>query len=417
MNDFPIKTATACQLKWAWSTIFLNRGSTSSCHRVDSQKLTTDNFKNFHNLPEKINDRNLMMEGKRPSGGCEYCFKIEDAGGFSDRQNHLIFKDLTPKELIANINSVQVTPTILEVYFNNTCNLSCLYCGPHYSSVWENEYKKYGNIIGTTDDFTPASKWHLNKEYDNMVSQLWEWMCENSKHLKKFHILGGEPFYQKEFIDCLDHFENYPNPECEIVIITNLMVDDKKMDYYIERFKKLIGKRKIKNLQITCSLDCWGPQAEFIRSGLDLHQWERNFEKLLNIKWIRLQINHAINVLSIKHMPELLEKINHWNKTKKIYLQYMTVIKPDCLNPDIFGDTVFSEDLKKIIELIPANDEFDNYSKEYFIGMSKQILSSSPNLVKIKDLKIFLQEIDRRRNTDYRIYFPWLVQEFEKHLK
>jgi hypothetical protein len=31
---FPIKSATACQSKWTWSTIYLNQLSTASCHRV-----------------------------------------------------------------------------------------------------------------------------------------------------------------------------------------------------------------------------------------------------------------------------------------------------------------------------------------------------------------------------------------------
>ena len=31
---FPIKTKTACQSKWTWSTIYLNTLSTASCHRV-----------------------------------------------------------------------------------------------------------------------------------------------------------------------------------------------------------------------------------------------------------------------------------------------------------------------------------------------------------------------------------------------
>jgi organic radical activating enzyme len=415
MTTFPIDTDSACQLKWAWSTIYLNRGNTASCHRVNQESLTTDNFLNFHNLPKKIQDRKLMLQGKRPTGGCEYCFKIEDAGGYSDRQNHLKFENLTPKELLINNQETHVTPTILEIYFNNTCNLSCLYCGPHYSSVWENEYKKYGDISGIDEYFTPASKWQLNIEYDKMVSKLWDWMNENSKYLKKFHILGGEPFYQKEFIDCLDHFENYPNPQCEFVIITNLMVDDKRMDYYIERFKKLIGKRKLKSLQITCSLDCWGPQAEFIRSGLDLAQWQRNFEKLLQIKWIRLQINHAVNVLSIKYMYELVDKINEWNKVRKIYTQYMTVMEPPCMNPDIFGGEIFAQDLQNIISKMSNDTEFDNGIREYFTGISKQISSSKPNTEQIKHLKIFLTEIDRRRNTNYAEYFPWLAKIFENN--
>ena len=31
--EFPIKTKTACQYKWTWSTVFLSTGTSSSCHR------------------------------------------------------------------------------------------------------------------------------------------------------------------------------------------------------------------------------------------------------------------------------------------------------------------------------------------------------------------------------------------------
>jgi len=415
MNEFPIKSQTACQLKWAWSTIYLSRGTTSSCHRVNQLDFSHENFNDFHNLPKKIEDRQLMIDGKRPAGGCEYCYKIEDAGGLSDRQYQMHDQTILPKELIENNFATQVTPTILEIYFSNICNLSCLYCSRHYSSVWQNEIEKFGIIANDIEEFKLKPNYSLNKNYDVMVAKLWEWMRENSKHLKRFHILGGEPFFQSEFIDCLDHFEEYPNPDCEFVIITNLMVDDKRMDYYIERFKKLVSKRKLKGLQITCSLDCWGPQAQYIRSGLNLQQWQRNFEKLLQIKWIRLQINHAVNVLSIKYMPELLEKIAEWNAVRKIYTQYMTVMKPEYMNPDIFGGELFAQDLQKIIQLMPNDTEFDNNIREYFIGISKQIGAAEPNHYQINNLKIFLTEIDRRRGTDYRKLFPWLAEIFENN--
>ena len=413
MTEFPVKTPTSCQLKWAWSTIMLSRAKTSSCHRVDQLPLTLENFKDFHNLPKKIEDRQKMLRGERPIGGCDYCFKIEDSGGISDRLNQNKFSKLAAKELLQNPHATSVTPTILEVYFNNTCNLSCLYCGPHFSSVWENEYKKYG-ALDNSNSLNWAHEWKNNSDYEQMLSLFWEWMVENSRELRKFHILGGEPFFQPEFINCLDHFEKYPNPLCEFVIITNLMVDDKRMDYYIERLKKLVGKRKLKGLQITCSLDCWGPQAEYIRSGLDLQQWQRNFEKLLKLKWIRLQINHAVNVLSIKYMPELLDKIKEWNNVRKIYLQYMTVVRPTFMNPDIFGKELFAQDLENIIQKMPDDTDFDSDIRNYFIGISKQIGSTKPNLYEIKKLKIFLEEIDRRRKTDYRVLFPWLAEIFEK---
>lgn len=392
----------------------LSRAKTSSCHRVDQLPLTLENFKDFHNLPKKIEDREKMLRGERPIGGCDYCFKIEDAGGFSDRQHHLNFKDITPSKLQSDSTATHVIPRILEVYFNNTCNLSCLYCGPYFSTKWESEYKKYG-AFDNSNSLNRDHEWKNNSDYEQMLSLFWEWMVENSRELRKFHILGGEPFFQPEFINCLDHFEKYPNPDCEFVIITNLMVDDNRMDYYIERFKDLVAKRKLKGLQITASLDCWGPQAEYIRSGLDLAQWQRNFEKLLQFKWIRLQINHAVCGLSIKYMTDLLLKVEEWNKVRKIYLCFMSVTDPTFMRCDIFGKGFFDKDFEKILNLMPDYDWFDKSMLEYLTGIFKQISSSDINLEEIYKLKRYLQEIDRRRKIDYGSLFPWLVEFFENN--
>jgi hypothetical protein len=128
---FPIKTATACQLKWTWSTLFLNDGTTSSCHRVGRHQVALEDFDNFHNTPIKIDQRNTMLEGKWPQPlpymqddeGCRYCQKIEEAGGQSDRMYHNQIPDLSPPELEYDPPATNVTPRILEVFLSNTCNL------------------------------------------------------------------------------------------------------------------------------------------------------------------------------------------------------------------------------------------------------------------------------------------------------
>ena len=81
---FPIKTATACQLKWNWSTVFLTTERTASCHRTDHHRFDTNVF-DFHNTPNKIADRQHMLAGEWPERGCNYCKDIETAGGNSDR--------------------------------------------------------------------------------------------------------------------------------------------------------------------------------------------------------------------------------------------------------------------------------------------------------------------------------------------
>jgi hypothetical protein len=202
----------------------------------------------------------------------------------------------------------------------------------------------------------------------------------------------------------------------EFVIITNLSVGDKKMDHYIDRFKALIAKRKLKALQITASLDCWGPQQEYVRSGLNLKQWERNFEKLLKLKWIRLQVNHAICGLSVKTMPELLQKMQQWSSIRPIFNNFMTVQDPSYMNPTIFGGGVFEKDFELIESLMMNNTEHAKSAKLYMNGIRKQIAYSKPNVQEIRNLKYFLETIDTRRKTDYKTLFPWLVEEFDKYL-
>ena len=254
MNNFPIKTATSCRLKWTYSTIFLSRSNTASCHRVDPDDLTLDTFEQFHNLPRKLDDRKLMLEGKWPGGGCEYCKKIEDADGFSDRQFHLQeqFDELTPVELFDDPTAIAVTPRTLEIYFNNTCNFKCLYCGPWFSSKIAAELKMNGPL--SKEVWQPKyTDWETNPDYNMMVEKLWVWLAENHHNIKNLQILGGEPFLQKEFEDCLTFFENNPNPNLNLVVVTNLSANDQRMDHFIDRFKKLLAKRRVKSIQVTAS--------------------------------------------------------------------------------------------------------------------------------------------------------------------
>ena len=141
---FPIETETACQLKWAWSTVSLNEGKTYSCYRSSTSDVDSNNFRDFHNTPKKIEARKKMLDGEWPGDGCEYCRDIEAVGGFSDRQRYLTIPDISPIELEENLLLTKVSPAIVEVYFNNQCNMGCLYCIPELSSMITKENEKTG---------------------------------------------------------------------------------------------------------------------------------------------------------------------------------------------------------------------------------------------------------------------------------
>ena len=415
---FPIRTETGCLLKWAWSTIFLKQGTTSSCHRTDQVAIPPDNFESFHNTPNKIEARQMMLRGEWPQGGCQYCEKIEAAGGMSDRQYQLHARhdwDRTPKELFADPTATEVVPTILEVYFNNVCNMSCLYCGSWFSTKWEEENRRFGTFEQGKVKFGFNKPW--NDNYDQMLNDFWRYLDEKDRyqHIRYYQILGGEPFFQTEFDQSIDFWESHPNPELTFNIITNLKVPHKKFRAYIDRFERMVQNGQMKRLQITGSIDAWGPQEEYVRWGLDLEEFKQNYEYLLDKNWIVLTINTCVTGLTIKTLPELLEKINEWNDRRHpenpINFSFMTAMTPHMMVPDIFAPEVFEKDFERVLAAMREQTPGEKSAKEHMRGIIQQIQSAAENKHSINDLKVYLTEIDRRRGTSWPTLFPWLVEQ------
>ena len=408
---FPIKTATACQLKWNWSTIHLNSGISLSCHRTAQSELTAYNFNEFHNTPLKLADRASMLRGEWPEQSCSYCRDIEEFGGVSDRIRHLTIPDAVPVELDDNNTSLIVSPTIVEVYFTNACNLGCLYCRAEFSSSIDAENIKFGSFKKSGDEITS-----VDHHFKDLIPYFWEWFPIGFPKIKRFHALGGEPLLQKEFDKLLDMIEQYPNPDCELNIITNLMIPPKRLENFIKRFKHLIITKKLRRVDITCSIDCWGPQQEYVRWGIDLIKWEENFKTLLKHKWLIININQTISPLTIKTMPDLLIKLSEWRKEHKIGHWFGGVYPgPSYLKAEIFGGAEFAPELAEILSLMPQENDEDITAHNYMMGLFTQIESSQINFGEIINLIIYLDEKDRRRNTNWQELFPWLV-EYKKYV-
>lgn len=413
MSDryFPIKTSTACQLKWTWSTIRLYSGTTSSCHRVDTSVVDIDNFNNFHNIEKTVSDRKLMLNDQWPTGGCEYCKNMEDAGSTSDRMMHLQIPNLVPPELDTDLFATHVTPRIVEVYLDNICNMSCIYCNDGFSSRIQNENQKFGrfesNGVIIENCFPPHS------QKDQLKILFWNWMETNYHHLRRLHILGGEPFFQSEFDTCLEFLENHSNPELEFNIVTNLKVSPDKLAEFVQRMRTMLIQRKIKRLDITCSIDCWGSAQEYIRFGMNLDKWKQNFEFLVAQNWITLNINQAITNIGMKDIVPLMQYINTQRVSRKIGHFHMAVQDLFYFNPTIFGPGVFDTDFEEILKIMPINTPQQQLSRQLMHSLQLQCAQSIRQPTQLVQLRTVLNELDRRRNLNWRITFPWLEKELE----
>lgn len=408
---FPIKTNTACQLKWTWSTLHLLTGATRSCHRVDGGFVTAENFKTFHNTPKKIAHRQTMLQGQWPDGQCVYCKNMEQAGGQSDRQFHLQIPNLVPPELDHDPTAVNVTPRILEVYLDNVCNMSCIYCWDGYSSRIHQENDKHG--VFEKNGVTIMNQLSTGQSVQGIDTEFWNWLKENYQTLRRIHVLGGEPFYQSKFETMLEFLESNHNPDLEFNIVTNLKVSQAKLEQYLNRLRLMLGRRQIGRVDITCSIDCWDQEQEYIRNGIDMNQWRQAFEFMVHQKWLRLNINQAITGLGIKSMPDLLKYVNKQRIHRPIQHYHMAVVSIPFLNPGIFGQNFFDRDFDKILSIMPKTSWDDQNSRNLMNTLQLQCAKSQRNNYELKRLKTYLTELDRRRNTSWSKTFPWLIEQFD----
>lgn len=404
---FPIQNSSACVFKWGWNTFKVYNGVSSSCHRVESQRVTLDTFKDFHNTPAVLEDRRLMLEGQWPGRGCEYCKNIEAAGGISDRLYHNQIPGLTPGDFDG---SVRVSPSISEIYLNNVCDLACVYCPPVFSAKINNELIKFGPYpVG----FNAVEKHPQSHElFDAYI----DWLKENSHKLVRLSVLGGEPLLQKEFWKILELLKTVGHDDLEVAINTNLNCDQDTIERLVAVAKELTVNRNIKRLHVSASLDCWGPQAEFVRFGLDLENWQRNFEYLMNHRWIALSIHQVIMALTIKTANQLQDKIAEYKKTHPRILQEYHFVDSGfekVYHPEMFGREFFREPLHKLLEEFPVATEWDKFSRQRLEGIVQLMDRAEVDRPRLAMLKQTLDQINLRRNVDWQPLWPELKQHFE----
>lgn len=409
-KKFPIRTKTACQSKWTWSTIYLNLLSSASCHRVDPIAMTPDQIPDFHNIPAKIKQREAMLRGEWPGQGCEYCRNIEEAGGWSDRQHNLEIRGLTPPELETDLAATKVTPRIVEIFAQNTCNLACTYCNASLSSRIEIENKKFGRFDQGGVRIEPRE---IPQPADEYFEIFMGWLEKNIQHLRRLHLLGGETFLQHELMNrTLEVLERHPNPDLQLCVFSNFNVPDKYWDLYTNRIHDLQRHNHISRFDLTASIDCWHEEAQYARSGLDLEKFEERFAWAADQDpdWLWLNVNQTVTCLTMKTMPQLIEKIDQYSQHRHIghYFQFYT---GDLMfqHPKTYAYDFWADTFDQIFSAIPTRTDSQKEVLPRMQGLQKYLQTfTDHNWEDINKLKIFLDELDRRRQTNWREVFPYL---------
>jgi organic radical activating enzyme len=419
---FPLAgKGVACQLKWTHSTVYLTDGISASCHKAGFGKYLADNGEiNFHNTPNKIEDRRKMLRGEWPGNGCEHCKHIEQAGGESDRTIHLEMEGTTaPPELENDPEAVEVTPRILEVYWGNTCNQKCIYCAAHYSSQIHQEEKRFG-VFEQGGIRLDHGQFTVNPNIERDTELLFKWFDNNLQKLHKIIVLGGEPFLQKETFRFIEMLERSSYPDLSLVFFTNHNVEHERFKKWMDRLEVLQKSGRLDKIQIFFSCDALGDEGEYVRTGLDLKLAIKNFEHILHHTKIEQGINSALTVTAVPGMPALVKYINECSKIKPIYWSMTKAANHNnehrpYLYPGIFGSKINDWGLREAVEMFDTNtrgypDSVKVNHKKFMQGNMMEFSGQTSDVLRLKQFRTYLDELDRRRGTDWTKIYPQMFE-------
>ena len=420
-KPFPITKGLPCQLKWTHSTVYLTDGLSASCHRVQGDPLEVRNGElNFHNIPAKLEARRKMLRGEWPGRNCEHCKHIEEAGGTSDRMIHLHLEGTTaPPELEHDLEAVDVTPRQIEVYWGNTCQQACIYCDSHFSSTIQQEKKRFGEF--NSGGVRIKEKYTKNSKIQEHTELLFKWFEKHLHKLHKIFVMGGEPFLQKETFRFIEYLEKGNYPDLTLVFFSNHNIEHERFKGWIDRLDRLQKSGRLDKIQIFFSCDALGDAGEYVRTGLDLEIAIKNFEHILHNTNIEQAINSALTVTAVPGMPAMVRYINECSKIKPIYWSMMKANSYEqpgqpWLYPGVFGKKINEWGLREAIENFDTKshgfeDSVKQNHKRYMLGILNEFEKREPSVMRQKQLVIYLNELDRRRNTDWKKVYPQIWSE------
>ena len=270
-----------------------------------------DTLDNMLSSPTWTNYKKNLKHSRKKYHACNSCWQNEAQNIGSLRQyahDHNISLDvITPKKI-----------QFIELALDYTCNMMCRMCRPACSSKWQSA-KLTKQEVGKLDPghFTFADLEPIS--YQNKLKQVLE--NTDLSNLRTLQLVGGEPFYSKNFAFLMDKIAK----ECDLSklqIIVNTNGSIVPVDYF-PLFEKL------KHLKIFFSIDGIGDLANCIRWGVDFGIIESNIEKWHKLKLENRRFaNYAtLNIQNCNKINELV----YWCNKNKIKFASDILKRPDYL--------------------------------------------------------------------------------------
>ena len=348
-----------------WRGLHINiRGDVKTCCAGNPNMLGNLNDRGIEQIlngPELSEIRATLRQGK-PHDYCRNCVDRESRGGDSERTWHNKineFFDTTQAGLDYEY------PTLLDVRWNSTCNLSCNYCGPNDSSKW-------AALRGI-----PVSN-NTRKYYADVC----DYIAQHNQHIQEVALIGGEPLLLPENERLLDVIPEH----CVVTVITNLNtpLENNRI------FKKLAQRQRV---GWSISFDNVGDRFEYVRHGADWNLQLRNLDLVQD-----LMKNHGhwggIHAVYNLYNATRLVEFKQFATERGLSIMWQALSGPKPLDPTVYGVEVAQLAAKEIqclfdtCELTPEEQTLFQTSLAHY----KSKRHANPNM--LGQLKKFVEEIE-----------------------
>ncbi len=374
--------------------------------------------------------RRKMLAGEIPPS-CSKCFKEEAAGHRSKRNWETEYweKRIDLQSLINETSSNGEVPAKLyyvDLRLGTKCNLKCIMCSPHDSSLWVSDWKKlypqlenpslkelmswdnHGKVDGA------SYNWHQNNP------RFWEQLYQQIPNMMQLYFAGGESTIIEEHYELLEECVRRGEAHhIELRYNSNAVeIPDRLLNLW----------NHFQRVRFHFSLDSIGPMNEYIRHPSDwqhtvsqLHRLDQTNEK------VEITIACAVQLLNIYYIPDFIKwklsqgfkKINPWPLGAGL-INFHFVYHPAILNvkvlPAWMKDRV-EEKYNNFYLWLKENYRNDSAFIESQYGIRRlqgmvKFMKSEDWSVRLPELKEYLARMDNIRGTSFVETFPEMTEIF-----
>jgi organic radical activating enzyme len=300
---------------------------------------------------------------------------------------------------------------MIEVVFDNYCNLTCSYCDSGQSSSWAARIHQEPLAL-ETDLRQLYSKIHIapGTTKTAYLDAWMKWWPTARTQVNKIKVSGGEPLISKNFWKFIDSMG--PATDLNLAINSNFSVSAE----HVKKLAALAGN--FSTINIAASIDATGSIAEYTRQGLDYQKFLTNVEYWCSSTPpnCSIYLQSTVNVLNIWGLTDKFDLNIQLRKQypDRVRDLYCTVVR----SPEFQSISILPAHLKlqlhtKMQDWATINQHLLTYNELIYINKIIGYLTHNPEPMHKftqRQLEIdfvkFLQYYDKSSKHKYQDVYP-----------